>query len=67
MEGIFVDICSYGIECIPCGVATLTDPRKWAGVYCTGGMIAGNEIQLRHAYNPLLICGIEVSGKLSGL
>ena len=47
MEGIFVDVCSYGIKCTPCGVATMTDPDKWAGVYCTGGIVAGNEIQLR--------------------
>ena len=62
-EGIWVDVCSYGRKCSPCGVLTMTPKGQWGGVYCLGGMIAGNEIQLKHSYQSLGFCEIEIFGK----
>ena len=65
-EGIFVDVCSH-FQCQPCGVAFKTEPGIWSGVYCLGGMIPGDEIQLTHSYKKLSFCGVEVFGKTTGM
>ena len=31
-----------------------------------GGMIPGNEVQLRHSYQPLVLCEVEIFGKTAG-
>ena len=65
LEGIFVDVCIFGGTCKPCGVVTKTDLGKTSGVYCLGGLIEGNEIQLTHSYERLQFCELEAFGKKS--
>ena len=65
-EGLWVDVCSHGIQCLPCGVMTSTKPGHWAGVYCLGGFIAGNEVRIRHGYQPMHICEVNIIGKTVG-
>ena len=65
-EGLWVDVCSHGIQCLPCGVMTSTKPGDWAGVYCLGGFIAGNEVQIRHKYQTLGFCEVEIIGYAVG-
>ena len=68
MEGLFVFVCEYGTNrCFPCGVMLSADAATWASVYCTGGMILGNEVQLRHPYERLLFCEIEIFGQTEGI
>ena len=62
VEGIWVDVCKHGGRCWPCGVATLTSPGKWADVYCLGGGIVGNEVRLRHGYDVLHYCSLDIFG-----
>ena len=66
MEGVFVSVCSYGERCLPCGVVGISDPHKWTGVYCLGGMILGNEIQINRFHQTLQLCGVEIFGDLRG-
>ena len=66
LEGVFVDVCIYGQKCLPCGVVTLTELGGKAEIYCLGGMIEGNEIQLTHFTQRLHFCGIDVFGKPPG-
>ena len=61
-----MDVCSYGRRCIPCGVLTATPSGEWGGVYCVGGMIPGNEVQLRHSYQTLVLCEVAIFGKTTG-
>ena len=63
IEGIWVEVCSYGRSCLPCGILTSTPRGHWGGVYCLGGMISGNEVQLRHSYQTLVLCEVEIFGK----
>ena len=65
-EGLWVDVCSHGIQCLPCGVMTSTKPGHWGGVYCLGGFIAGNEVRIRHKYQTIRICEVEIIGNAVG-
>ena len=66
VEGLFIDVCSYGAQCLPCGVAGKTAPGEWAGVYCLGGKIEGNIIKVNHPFRSLELCEIEIFGKSTG-
>ena len=66
IEGIWIDVCTHGGSCLPCGVATLTPAGKEIEVYCLGGGIHGNEVQLRHGYDELYYCKVKIFGDMIG-
>ena len=65
-HGLWVDVCSHGISCLHCGLMTSTKPGDWGGVYCLGGSIAGNEVRIRHKYQTMRFCEVEIIGKEIG-
>ena len=68
IEGTFVDVCEHGGLCQPCGVVlSAPAPGKWGAVYCLAGGIIGNELRLRHGYNQLVLCAIQVFGDEMGM
>ena len=68
LEGTFVFVCMTPEEasCLPCGVAQKTSPGEWTTVHCTEGMIEGKHIKVKHSYEKLELCEIQLFGKTIG-
>ena len=65
MEGVAVFVCNfpYDSSCLPCGFASETANGGWSTVYCTGGMIEGNQLKLIHPFSRLQLCEVEIYGR----
>ena len=70
IEGLSVFVCQFpptNRGCRPCGFASSTQEENWTVVYCTGGMVEGNSLEIIHPYNNLKLCEVQIFGKQLGI